>query len=210
MVFYWVVKELVFLLRKHGIDLGRQTFQDATDIRALKHDDEAHYSGYYKESGNKLDVTIDAERDVPLHYITLEITDDEGKNLIPSQEHLTSLGIQTKEHIVHDKYATYENIARSETHGTTMIYTIAKNWCITPVVPLMVLNSFIRGITRRMILSLVLILSSCCITCARKVKLRLSELSLGISGWLKQRRTQKDMNRNAMNEEAALKDSSVG
>lgn len=68
MVFYWVVKELVFLLRKHGIDLGRQTFQDATDIRALKHDDEAHYSGYYKESGNKLDVTIDAERDVPLHY----------------------------------------------------------------------------------------------------------------------------------------------
>ena len=128
MVFYWVVKELVFLFRKRGIDLGRRTFQDATDIRALKHDDEAQYSGYYKESGYKLDVTIDAERDVPLQYVPLEITSDEGKNLIPSQEHLISLGIQTKEHIVDDKYATYGNIARSETHGTTMIYTIAKNW----------------------------------------------------------------------------------
>ncbi len=128
-VFRWIVQELaVFLKRHHGIQLGDRTFQDATDVRALKHDDEATYSGYYKELGYKLDVIIDAKREVPLDYCPMEITADEGKNLISSQEHLSSLGIQETERIVDDKYATYENIARSETHETTMIYKIAKNW----------------------------------------------------------------------------------
>jgi hypothetical protein len=127
-VFHLVVQELAVLLKQRGIQLGARTFQDATDARALKHDPDAKYSGYYKESGYKLDVTIDAEREVPLDYLPMEITADEGKNLIPSQEHLESLKMQTKEHVVDDKYATYENIARSELHGTAMIYKIAKNW----------------------------------------------------------------------------------
>ncbi len=131
-VFQWIVKELVFLLKKKGILLGVRTFQDATDVRALKHDNDAKYSGYYKESGYKLDVTVDAEQEVPLHYTPMEITTDEGKNLVPSQQQIASLGIHEKERIVDDKYATYENIAHSEIKGTKMIYKIAKNWVSNP------------------------------------------------------------------------------
>jgi hypothetical protein len=98
----------------------------------LKHDSDAQYSGYYKESGYKLDVTVDAGSEIPLHYLPKEITADEGKNLIPSQEHITSLGVQEKERIVDDKYATYENIAQSETQGTKMIYKIAEHWVSNP------------------------------------------------------------------------------
>ena len=131
-VFQWIVKELVFLLKKKDILIGTRTFQDATDVRALKHDNDAKYSGYYKESGYKLDATVDAEQEVPLHYIPMEITADEGKNLVPSQEQITSFGIHEKERIVDDKYATYENIAQSETKGTKMIYKIAKHWVSNP------------------------------------------------------------------------------
>jgi len=120
--------ELKEQLKKHDVLLGRKVFQDATDTRSLKHDTEARYSGYYKESGYKLDVTIDVDHEIPLHYSPLEITADEGKNLIPSQEHLVSLGIQEKERIVDDKYATYENIARSEQHQVSLYYKIPKNW----------------------------------------------------------------------------------
>lgn len=132
LVFQWIAKELVFLLKKKDILVGTRTFQDATDVRALKHDSDAQYSGYYKESGYKLDVTIDAELEIPLHYLPMEITADEGKNLVPSQEQLASLGVQEKERIVDDKYATYENIAQSEIKGTKMIYGIAKHWVPNP------------------------------------------------------------------------------
>lgn len=131
-VFQWIVKELVFLLKKKDILLGKQVFQDATDVRALKHDKDAKYSGYYKESGYKLDATVDAESEIPLHYIPMEITSDEGKNLISSQEQLASLGICEKERIVDDKYATYENISQSEIKGVKMIYKIAKHWVSNP------------------------------------------------------------------------------
>lgn len=131
-IFRWVIQELVVLLKSHGVHLGRRTFQDATDIRALKHDPDAKYSGYYKHDGYKLDVTLDVEREVPLDYSPMEITADEGKNLVPSQEHITSLGIQEKERIVDDKYATYENIAQSETQGIKMIYKMAEHWVSNP------------------------------------------------------------------------------
>jgi hypothetical protein len=127
-VFHQVVQELVVLLKQKGIQLGARTLQDATDIRALKHDPEAKYSGYYKEFGYKLDATIDADREIPLDYLPMEITADEGKNLIPFQEHLATLGIQEKESIVDDKYATYENIAHSEQHKVSLYYKIPKNW----------------------------------------------------------------------------------
>jgi len=123
-----VNRELRIQLKKHGILLGEKVFEDATDGRSLKHDKEAKYSGYYKESGYKLDVTIDAKHEIPLEYHPLEITADEGKNLLPSQEHLASLGIQEKERIVDDKYATYENIAHSEQRKVSLYYKIPKNW----------------------------------------------------------------------------------
>jgi len=132
-VFQWLAKELVFLLKKRNILVGTHTFEDATDVRALKHDNDAQYSGYYKESGYKLDVTIDAESEIPLHYLPMEITMDEGKNLVPSQEQIASLGCQEKVRIVDDKYATYENIAQSETHGIKMIYKIAEHWVSNPI-----------------------------------------------------------------------------
>ncbi|MGF3573744.1 MAG: hypothetical protein ACQXXG_10065 [Candidatus Bathyarchaeia archaeon] len=105
-VFQWIAKELVFLLKKKDVLIGTRTFEDATGVRALKQDSDAQYSGYYKESGYKLDVTIDAGSEIPLHYLPMEITADEGKNLVPSQEQIASLGIQEKERIVDDKYAT--------------------------------------------------------------------------------------------------------
>lgn len=132
-VFHCIAREIVFLLKKKDILVGTRTFEDATDVRALKHDSDAKYSGYYKESGYKLDVTTDAELEIPLHYLPMEITADEGKNLVPSQEQLASLGVQEKERIVDDKYATYENIAQSETHGIKMFYKIAGHWVSNPI-----------------------------------------------------------------------------
>jgi hypothetical protein len=131
--FPWVMteidRELRIQLKQHKILLGEKVFQDATDARSLKHDKEAKYSGYYKESGYKIDVTIDAGHEIPLQYIPMEITADEGTNLVPSQEHLATLGITEKERIVDDKYATYENIAYSEQRKrVSLFYKISKNW----------------------------------------------------------------------------------
>jgi hypothetical protein len=47
-----------------------------------------------KHDGYKLDYTIDAQHGVPLDYIPMEITCDEGKNLKASQEHISSLGMR--------------------------------------------------------------------------------------------------------------------
>lgn len=127
-VLRWVVKELVFLLNKQGVPLGKETFQDATPVRSLPDDAEATYSGYYKHEGYKMDYTIDGPRSVPLDYLPMGITDDEGKNLKGSQEHLAALGIQEQIRVVDDKYATFENIASSELHGVSLYYKIAKNW----------------------------------------------------------------------------------
>ena len=130
-VFKQILRELVFLLKRKNIHLGKHVFQDATDIHSLKHDPEAKYSGYYKHSGYKLDVTLDAEHDIPLCYTPMEITSDEGQNLVSSQKYLAGLGICEEERIVDDKYATFENIARSELNKTSLVYKIAKNWVVT-------------------------------------------------------------------------------
>jgi len=124
----WIVKELNFLLRAKRIELGKRTFQDATDTHSLKHDKESKYSGYYKHSGYKLDKTIDAETGVPLHYQTMEITEDEGKNLIPSQKNVKMCEMREEMRVVDDSYATFKNIAYSELHGISLYYKIAKNW----------------------------------------------------------------------------------
>jgi len=127
-VLSWVVKETSFLLEKQGVILGKETFQDATPVRSLKDDPDASYSGYYKHNGYKMDYTIDAQHGVPLVYVPMGITEDEGKNLIPSQEHIASLGLQEAIRVIDDKYATFENIARSELNGVSLYYNIAENW----------------------------------------------------------------------------------
>jgi len=127
-VLCWVVKETDFLLKKQGIHLGGETFQDATAVRSLKDDKQAKYSGYYKHSGYKMDYTIDANQGVPLDYVPMGITEDEGKNLKVSQEHLAFLGITEEIRVIDDKYATFENIACSELKGISLYYNIACNW----------------------------------------------------------------------------------
>lgn len=127
-VFKQILRELVFLLRMKNIHLGKHVFQDATDIQSLKHDSEAKYSGYYKHSGYKLDVTLDAEHDIPLCFTPMEITSDEGKNLVPSQRQLVDLGLCEEERVVDDSYATFPNIAFCELNGISLFYKIAENW----------------------------------------------------------------------------------
>lgn len=127
-VLSWVVKKTDFLLKKQGIHLGKETFQDATPVRCLKDDPDAKYSGYYKHDGYKMDYTIDANQGVPLNYIPMGITEDEGKNLKVSQEHLASLGIKEEIRVIDDRYATFENIAHSELNGRSLYYKIAENW----------------------------------------------------------------------------------
>ena len=127
-VFKIILQELIILLKQKHIYLGKMVLQDATDIRSLKHDSDALYSGYYKQSGYKLDVTLDAEHDIPLCYTPMEITCDEGTNLIPSQKFLLNLGLLEEERVVDDKYATFANIACSELHNVSLFYKIAKHW----------------------------------------------------------------------------------
>ncbi len=129
LIMCWIVQEIKDLLNeKKGIQLGKHTYQDATDTHSLKHDPEAKYSGYYKHAGYKIDDTIDADLDIPLYYSPMEITADEGRGLIPSQEHLDFLDIHEEERTVDIKYATFENIAHSEINGTSLYYKMASNW----------------------------------------------------------------------------------
>ena len=60
------------------------------------------------------------------------INEAEGKNLIPSQEHLQDMEIHSKEHKVDGSYATFENIAWTEIHNTHLIYRVQDNWVEKP------------------------------------------------------------------------------
>lgn len=115
-------------MKKKGLQLGKHTFEDATPVRSLKDDPDAKYSGYYKHSGYKVDTTIDATAGIPLDYKPMEITANEGEHLIPSQEHVTRLGVQEKVRVIDTKYATFENIAYCELNGILLYYKIAKSW----------------------------------------------------------------------------------
>lgn len=127
-LFKWVVEQVVFYLKQERIPVGEETFQDATDKQSLKHDPDAKYSGYYKHHGYKMDTTIDANLLLPVDYIPMEITSDEGKNLIPSVKQMQSYGVEEKVRVVDCKYATLENIAYCELHGISLYYKIPKNW----------------------------------------------------------------------------------
>jgi len=62
----------------------------------------------------------------------MEITEDEGADLVPAQEHLRSLEMEPAEWKVDGKYATYENIAKSEVEGTHLVYKVQRGWVYNP------------------------------------------------------------------------------
>ena len=53
-LFYTLIERIVAHGKRNGLEIGQRMGEDATDIRALKYDTEAHYSGYYKEYGINL------------------------------------------------------------------------------------------------------------------------------------------------------------
>ncbi len=128
--FTFLVIELRNQAMLRGIRLGKKVGQDATDTNSLKHDKEAKYSGYYQHAGYKIDVVHDLDNPtVPLDYIPMEITEDEGQNLVPAQERLRKKGFSIEEHKVDGSYSkSYKNIAMSETKGTRLIYRIQDGW----------------------------------------------------------------------------------
>jgi len=118
-----------------GLSFGKRTAQDATDLPSLKRDPEAEYNDYYKEHGYKADVTIDLDQEtLPLDYRFMDINEDEGKNLIPSLDHLNSMDIKPVEHKVDGSYATFENIAWSEIHNIHLVYRVQDNWVEKPYI----------------------------------------------------------------------------
>lgn len=128
--FDFLIIELIRQAKLNNIHLGRRIGQDATDTVCLKYDKEAKYSGYYKHEGYKVDVVHDLDDPtVPLDYTPMNLVDDEGKNLIPAQERLRQKGISIEEQKVDGSYVkSYENIAKSETKGTRLIYKIQDGW----------------------------------------------------------------------------------
>ena len=131
-VFKRVIDEVRIQLHGRGIVLGRRTSQDATDLPSLKHDPEAKYSGYYKEYGYKADVTVDLDHMMPLHYAMMDINESEERCLIETMEHLAERDIRPTEHKVDGKYASFENIAHAETHGTHLVYAVQQGWVAKP------------------------------------------------------------------------------
>jgi len=103
---------------------------DSTDTNSLKFDEEAKYSGYYKHAGYKDDVVHDLDdQTLPLHYTPMELTGDEGGNLIPSQQAIRAKGCPLEEEKVDGSYVkSYENIARSETNRIRLTYSIQDGW----------------------------------------------------------------------------------
>ncbi len=128
-VFDIIIQEVGRLLAEQGIKFGNRVGEDATDVPSLKHDKEAEYSGYYKEYGYKVDIVHDLDQEtLPLDYTLLNINDDEGKCLPPTLKRLESKEIKTEELKVDGKYATYHNIAFSETQQTRLIYKVQESW----------------------------------------------------------------------------------
>ena len=128
-VFSLIIAELGQVLKSYKVKLGVRVGEDATDVRALKHDKEADYSGYYKEYGYKLDIVHDLDQEtLPLDYSVLKINDDEGKCLLESHKRLQRVGFRPREWKIDGKYPTYENIAHTELQYTHLVYKIQEHW----------------------------------------------------------------------------------
>ncbi len=117
-LFHAIVTECVRMASSMGMEIGRRTGEDATDVHSLKFDDEAEYSGYYRHNGYKVDIVHDLDDpSLVLDYTPMGISGDEGACLIPSQQRLAADGICTVEQKVDGKYTSYRNIAHSGING---------------------------------------------------------------------------------------------
>ena len=132
-LFHAIVAECVRMASSMGMEIGRRTGEDATDVHSLKFDDEAEYSGYYKHNGYKVDIVHDLDDpSLVLDYTPMGINGDEGACLIPSQQRLAADGICTVEQKVDGKYTSYRNIAHSGINGIRLQYRIEKDWVLNP------------------------------------------------------------------------------
>lgn len=132
-IFDLIVRELKRLLHRQGVELSQRIGEDATDVRALKHDKEADYSGHYKEYGYKMDIVHDLDCEtLPLDYELLRINDDEGKCTLGIHKHLNQHGLKPQEWNVDGKYATYSNIANLQIKKTRMIFKVQYAWKFNP------------------------------------------------------------------------------
>lgn len=124
-----IIEEISQLANEYGFEIGKRIGEDATDIRALKHDPDADYSGYYKEYGYKADFVADLDNDtLILEYTPMKINSNEGKCLIDSVESVRSMNLHPKYLVIDDKYADYKNIGYCGVHNIDMVYKIAKHW----------------------------------------------------------------------------------
>jgi hypothetical protein len=133
-IFERAIDEVRAHLHGEGVVLGQRTSQDATDLPSLKHDQDADYSGYYKEYGYKGDVVLDLDHMMLLHYTLTGINESEERRLIEAMEHLAERDIHPEEHKVDGKYASFENIAYAETNGTHLVYEVQQGWVAKPEV----------------------------------------------------------------------------
>ena len=60
-LFHTIVAECAGIASSMSVEIGRRVGEDATDIRSLKFDDEAEYSGYYRHRGYKADIARDLD-----------------------------------------------------------------------------------------------------------------------------------------------------
>jgi len=129
LLFDLIVYELKRISEQEGQTFAERVAEDATELPALKHDKEAHYSGYYKLYGYKADVVVDLDDSTyPLSRQYTGINESEDKCLKYHFLNLSLLDIHPKEWKGDMKYPTYDNISYLESRGTHLIYDIPKDW----------------------------------------------------------------------------------
>ena len=179
------------LFEQEGICVGEETFQDATDKQSLKHGPKATYSGYYKHSGCKMDTTIDADMLFPLDYHLMGITEDEGRNLIPSVDQLISYGLREKLRVVDDTLMI--NMPRLKTSLIVNSGVYSYTTKLPTIGPIKmkenreISDACISDIVNAMISLLTLILIKYFCICIEKVKQKQLDLISGIFACLSMR-----------------------
>jgi hypothetical protein len=113
--------------------LFEEVSEDAVDLRARDSDEEAEWSGYYKEQGYKVDLAVDRKTGVIATPIFLGINEGEGDCFPEQAERQNQLGFKPRKWNFDGAYASKENIAiGSIGHGMEMLYKIQANWVRDP------------------------------------------------------------------------------
>lgn len=125
--------ELASILKAEGIPFGDEMTDDATFLRAVKGDNEAEYSGYYKANGYKTDIVVENKHNLPLRATLLDGDEGEGKCLPESLAYLHRIDLLPTVMYVDGGYTSYENIATAETkYRVELRYRIEVDWVLNP------------------------------------------------------------------------------